>query len=252
MPNPFDHMTRYLQEQDAQRQGRPQMLGPNPSPGIPAGSTGLTHRTGRAGAGGMARYFMPAPPRPTVENGGYRPNTGQPPPQQRPAAPAPAPAPSVPPEQIIDLWRRTLMPREAPPPLPDRIQPIAPIDDSEAWRATYGRAKETAGNQSRRALDALMEMQGARGILGGGLGISEIGSNVIGPALNQLGDVNRQLAEQSYAAEVDRQRTNYQGGINQRSQDISHHGNVYQGGIQQRGQDQSLLPIIRALYNVSY
>lgn len=112
----------------------------------------------------------------------------------------------------------------APLPPVDPVPDIQPIDDSAAWRATYGRAKETAGNQARRGMDALMELQGARGILSGGLGVAEIGQNIIGPAMNQLGDVNRQLAEQAYQAEVARQQTNYQGRINQRSQNYGGRG----------------------------
>lgn len=197
-------------------------LGPNQhglmGPGVAA----------RGGVGGMQRYFQTPTPAPVD------PYPQVPTPQGPPTS-----APTVPqgptPEEIIGLWRRSQMPREPQVPL------IPRVDDSDAWRATYGRAKETAGNQARRGLDALMEMQGARGILGGGLGINEIGQNIIGPAMNQLGDVNRQLSEQSYEAEVQRQHANAGLRMNQRGQDVT-----------QRGQDMNLLPIIRSLYNVRY
>ncbi len=236
----------YDQQRNSYRQPQAMTGGLRPNQPLQFNQGGIMGGRGApgGGSGGMQRYFsVPEGPAPATTV----PNPGQPPGPNGPAGP-PGPTP----EEIINLWRRNTLPREAPPPLPPRVAPIAPIDDSEAWRATYGRAKETAGNQARRGLDALMEMQGARGILGGGLGVGEIGSNILGPALNQLGDVNRQLAEKSYDAEVDRQKTNYQGGINQRSQDISHHQGVFGGNINQRGQDYNLLPIIRSLFQVKY
>ncbi len=106
---------------------------------------------------------------------------------------------------------------DAMPQLP-KVAPIAPIDDSEAVRAAYGRAKDTAGMQGRAAMDSLMDMQGARGIVGSGLGLNEAGG-VIAEGARQLGDVNRDIAERQVENERWRQGTNYQGEIGQRGQD---------------------------------
>lgn len=105
-------------------------------------------------------------------------------------------------------------------PMPAPVAPIGNIDDSEAVREAYARAKDTAGQQGRAALDALMDVQGARGIVGSGIGINEAGG-VIGEGARQLGDFNREQAIQRVENERWRQGTNYQGNINQRGQTMN-------------------------------
>jgi hypothetical protein len=110
-------------------------------------------------------------------------------------------------------------------PLPDisYIPELQPVDDSQAAREAYARAKDTAGQQGRAAMDALMDVQGARGIVGSGIGLNEAGG-VIGEASRQLGDFNREQMIQRVENERRRREMAYQGLINQRGQNINMRG----------------------------
>jgi hypothetical protein len=99
-----------------------------------------------------------------------------------------------------------------------RIPDMEPVDDSQAAREAYARAKDVAGQQGRAALDALQDIQGGRGIVGSGIGVNEAGG-VIGEAARQLGDFNSQQLQMRVDNERRRREINYQGGINQRGQD---------------------------------
>lgn len=128
----------------------------------------------------------------------------------------------------------------APLPVLPPVNDIGPIDDTEAVRAAYGRAKDVAGQQGRAAMNALMEVQGGRGIVGSGLGVNEAGGVIMAGA-NQLADVNREQAIQRVENERWRQGTNYQGRINQRGQDYGGRGQElerrrYNAGNLPRGQ----------------
>ncbi len=105
------------------------------------------------------------------------------------------------------------------PTLP-RIPDMGPVDDTQAAAEAYARAKDTAGRQGRAALDALQDVQGARGIVGSGIGVNEAGG-VVGEAARQLGDFNSQQLQMRVENERRRREINYQGGINQRGQDYS-------------------------------
>lgn len=95
--------------------------------------------------------------------------------------------------------------------------------EDAANSAAYARAKDTAGNQGRAALNALMDVQGARGIVGSGIGANEAGG-VIGAANSNLSDVNREQLIQTLAANRARASEQYQGGIAQRGQDVTMRG----------------------------
>lgn len=107
-------------------------------------------------------------------------------------------------------------------PLPqvDRIPPHERVDDTQAAAEAYARAKDVAGRQGRAAMDALMDVQGARGIVGSGLGVNEAGG-VIQEGAAQLGEFNRQQLINRIENERRRQEMIYQGGITQRGQDIN-------------------------------
>ena len=105
-------------------------------------------------------------------------------------------------------------------PLPPRVDGIAPVGNARATREAYARAKDTAGQQGRAALDALMDLQGARGIVGSGIGVNEAGG-VIAEGARQLGDFNREQTIQQVENERRRQEMNFQGRISQRGQDLS-------------------------------
>ncbi len=104
-----------------------------------------------------------------------------------------------------------MMPREAE---------IPRIDDTEAVREAYARAKDTAGQQGRAAMDSLQDVLGARGMVNSGIGVNEAGG-VIAEGARQLGDFNREQAIQRVENERQRQFANYQGRIGQRGQDMN-------------------------------
>ena len=107
-------------------------------------------------------------------------------------------------------------------PLPEleRIPERERVDDTQAAREAYARAKDTAGQHGRAAMDALMDVQGARGIVGSGIGVNEAGG-VIGEGARQLGEFNSQQLQQRVENERRRQEMIYQGLISQRGQDIN-------------------------------
>lgn len=94
------------------------------------------------------------------------------------------------------------------------------VDDTQAAAEAYARAKDVAGRQGRAAMDALMDVQGARGIVGSGLGVNEAGG-IIQEGAAQLGEFNRQQLINRIENERRRQEMIYQGGISQRGQDIN-------------------------------
>jgi hypothetical protein len=108
-----------------------------------------------------------------------------------------------------------------------RIPEMESVDDSQAAREAYARAKDVAGSHGRAALDALMDIQGGRGIVGSGIGVNEAGG-VIAEGARQLGDFNREQAIQRVENERRRREINYQGNISQRGQDYGGRGTELQ------------------------
>lgn len=174
------------------------------------------------------------------------PNVGQQP--QVPGAQAPPPVAPIDVNSIMQQWRsiqNPMLPREAE---------IPHIDSTAAAQAAYGRAKDTAGQQGRGAMDALMDVQGARGIVGSGLGVNEAGG-IIGAVNSNLADVNRERLIQDYETELARQTSNAGLRVDQRGQDVTSQGqnnallnsliNLAQGnqesGLAQRGQNIDVL-----------
>lgn len=195
----------------------------------------------RPGSGPTGNGTMPGVSRPAqVGNVGQQPGVAN---VNAPGGVAPIDVNS-----IMQQWRsiqNPMLPREAEIPY---------IDDTAAAQAAYGRAKDTAGQQGRGAMDALMDVQGARGIVGSGLGVNEAGG-VIGAVNSNLADVNRERLIQAYQTELDRQTSNAGLRVTQRGQDIDQMGlnqgllnsiiNVAQGnqssGLTQRGQNIDVL-----------
>ncbi len=95
--------------------------------------------------------------------------------------------------------------------------------EDAARQAAFARAKDVAGSTGRAALNALMDVQGARGIVGSGLGLNEAGG-VIGEGARQLGEVGREQLIQDLANARQRAAEAYQGSIAQRGQDVTLRG----------------------------
>lgn len=114
--------------------------------------------------------------------------------------------------------------------------PGAP-DTGAAEAATWARAKDKIGRQTAGAVQSLKELQAARGF-GAESGVyANEEQNVLSEGLRSLGDVSRQQAEDALAAQRDREKLAYEGGITQRGQDIGVFGTGFSGLISQRGQD---------------
>lgn len=130
----------------------------------------------------------------------------------------------------------------APPPAR-----MANVDTSAAEAATFNRAKDQVGQTASGALTGLRSALGGRGMLGSGIEGRATAAAAIG-AEHELGDVTRQSAITKANLDNQNATTNFQGGIQQRGQDIQREeaGNslagdlaktTYEGQIQQRGQD---------------
>lgn len=89
-----------------------------------------------------------------------------------------------------------------------------------AQAAEFNRAKDVVGNTSKAALTSLRSALGGRGMLGSGLE-SRGTANVINQGQQQLGDIVRQQAMTGSELANQAAMTGYQGGIEQRGQDIS-------------------------------
>ena len=188
-----------------QRRTRPSPFGHGYQTSLDMTTGGRYVRRG-GGSGGMAGF---APHVGSQQQMGPYVNQGMNGLMPPPSAPIPGPSQPGPMGGLIGAM--PMLPREGD---------IAPVEDAQATREAYARAKDTAGQHGRAALDALMDLQGARGIVGSGIGVNEAGG-VIAEGARQLGDFNREQAIQRVENERRRQEMNYQGRINQRGQDLS-------------------------------
>lgn len=132
----------------------------------------------------------------------------------------------------------TTMPREQLQPQTISREVMDPDSGEQAANAAaLGRAKDTAGQIGRSAMNSLSDVMGARGMgISSGLGLNEAGG-IIGEGARQVGEVNREQQIQALAHNRARASEQYQGNLAQRGQDIGQSMGQYQGQIQQRGQD---------------
>jgi hypothetical protein len=127
----------------------------------------------------------------------------------------------------------------APPPqmsAPPPNQTLAPPDTSAATAASFAKAKDQVGQESRSALTGLKGAMAGRGILGSGVEGRGI-AGVINKGQGELGDVSREQAITGANLAQKNAELAYQGSITQRGQDIGQNEAAYSGGIAQRGQD---------------
>jgi hypothetical protein len=90
-----------------------------------------------------------------------------------------------------------------------------------ARAAAFGRAKDTMGDIAKAKLTSLHEATAGRGISGGGLEGSMIAGDVINPAAGGLNELTREQYIQDLGNAQETARMNYQGGIQQRGQNMS-------------------------------
>lgn len=88
-----------------------------------------------------------------------------------------------------------------------------------ARQAAFARAKDQAANIARSALTGLQNVMASRGISGSGIELGRTGE-ILGAGASGLGDINREQLIQDLAAQQHMADVAYQGGIEQRGQDI--------------------------------
>lgn len=125
-----------------------------------------------------------------------------------------------------------------------QIPNVAPIDNTAAHAAAFGRAKDEAGNTANAALTGLTGELQRRGLGGAGYEAGQIGHTLARDA-NQIGAASRAEAESSFQEKQREAELNYQGSISQRGQDIGREttlrGQDLSAGTAARGQDLQLL-----------
>lgn len=99
-------------------------------------------------------------------------------------------------------------------------------EEDSARQAAFARAKDTAAQTGRAALNSLNDVMGARGLNGSGMAVNQAGG-VIGEGARQLGDVNREQLIQSLANSRARASEKYQGEITQRGQTLQHQATLF-------------------------
>lgn len=97
---------------------------------------------------------------------------------------------------------------------------IAPIDMSAANAATFGAAKEQAGQTARSEIDSARGLFGAAGMLGSGAEVEEAGK-VAEDAASKVNDITRQNAVTSAQQGLDIAKANQSAALEQRGQDIA-------------------------------
>lgn len=93
-------------------------------------------------------------------------------------------------------------------------------DQTASNAASFAKARDTVGKTGRASLDALRGELGATGNLGSGAEVQGV-KDVIQSGAGELGQVSRDQAVKNADLAADVAKTNYQGGITQRGQDVS-------------------------------
>lgn len=119
---------------------------------------------------------------------------------------------------------------------PAAVKPVAPVDLTSANSAAFATAKDQAAQTARASLDALSGELASRGMGGAGYEAGQIGGNLSREA-NTIGAASRAEAINEASLRADENKTNYEGSIAQRGQDISAAGQRLSAGVATRGQD---------------
>lgn len=100
------------------------------------------------------------------------------------------------------------------------IPGIAPVDMSASNAATFGAAKDQAGQTGRSQIDSMKGLIGAAGMLGGGAEAAGT-RNIVEQAGQGVNDVTRANATNTAASNLDVAKTNQASQLTQRGQDIA-------------------------------
>jgi hypothetical protein len=117
-----------------------------------------------------------------------------------------------------------------PPGLPAQVPAPTPADWGPALAAAYAAAKDNIANETAAARQAGRANLTARGVSGTGLE-QRFERDLTSRALGLLGQVARDLAQQQMATQNQFAQLGYQGGIQQRAQDLSALMSQYQAQL---------------------
>lgn len=97
---------------------------------------------------------------------------------------------------------------------------VAPVDQTAADAATFGKAKDQAGQTGRSAIDSMNGLLGATGQLGSGAQVQGT-RDVVENAASGVNDVTRANAVNTAQSDLDVAKTNQATKLTERGQDIS-------------------------------
>lgn len=100
------------------------------------------------------------------------------------------------------------------------ISAISPVDMTASNAATFGAAKDQAGQTGRAEIDSMKGLMGASGMLGGG-GEAQGTRDIVAQAGQGANDVTRANAVNSSTQNLDVAKTNQASALTQRGQDIA-------------------------------
>lgn len=120
---------------------------------------------------------------------------------------------------------------------------IAAPDMTSSNAATFGAAKDRAGQMARASLDALNGELGSQGMLGSGAQVQGT-KDIIMDAGQFTSDVNRQNAVNDAQMKGDFAKLGYQGDITQRGQDIQHEEANAQLALAQQDRQMKMLQVM--------
>lgn len=127
---------------------------------------------------------------------------------------------------------------------PGHVAPINMLSRTAAEDAAYGRARDQAGEEMRAGADSLSDEMSARGISGGGVEGALLGQ-ILTKGQGQLGEVNREQAVDRMRRADQVQDTNYQGDIQQRSQDLTARGQDIEAQNARQSNAMRLMDLLR-------
>jgi len=126
---------------------------------------------------------------------------------------------------------------------PANIAHIAAPDMTASNAATFGAAKDRAGQMARASLDALNGELGSQGMLGSGAQVQGT-KDIIMDAGQFTSDVNRQNAVNEAQMKGDFAKLGYQGDLTQRGQDIQHEEANAQLALAQQDRQMKMLQVM--------
>jgi hypothetical protein len=123
------------------------------------------------------------------------------------------------------------------------VAPIQMPDMTSSNNAIFAQAKDKVGKLSRSSLDSLAGELGSQGMLGSGAQVQAT-RDIVANNAGEMGQVERDLATKNADTALDVAKTNYQGSLTQRGQDIQSQEANARLALEERQQQYQLLNMI--------